>query len=89
MLLYTANRKETAMSVSAAFDHPWFAEMILRFQSDTWDAKSVNPALDGLGTAVLAGSCIIAQALYELAGAVREGGGQETRAAEGARNKGD
>jgi hypothetical protein len=45
------------------FDTPWYAEMIERFGHDTGKAKSVNPAIDGLGTCILASACILAQAL--------------------------
>jgi hypothetical protein len=54
------------------FNDPWYAEIIERFRHNTEEAPSINPALDGLGVAILASACIIAQSLDELTKALKE-----------------
>ena len=49
------------------FDSPWYAEMIERFRPE-----SDKPSIDGVGLAILAGFCILAQAVDNLTDAVKE-----------------
>lgn len=46
----------------ATFDHPWFAEIIERFDCDT-EGREINVSLDGLGRNLIAAACIIAQSI--------------------------
>ncbi len=60
------------MSSFPAFDAPWSAEMIERFRHDTEKAKTVNPAIDGVGTCIMVAACILAEAIDRLTTAIKE-----------------
>ena len=54
------------------FNNMWYHEMIERHCCNTEEAKSVNPAIDGLGRCILVAACIIAEELNELTKAIKE-----------------
>jgi hypothetical protein len=55
----------------SGFDNAWYAEMIDRFTADS-PPGNLPAAVDGHGRSVVAAACILAQAIDDLAAAVRE-----------------